>query len=57
MGVPRAETPDAPPPGYRWVHRRWRALPGGKRDYAVLHGAETFRTAVPISSRIRSPRR
>jgi len=57
MGEKRIDADDAPPPGYRWVHRRWRVLPGGKRDYAVFHGAETFRTALPISSRIRSPRR
>jgi YjbE family integral membrane protein len=57
MGERRTETPDAPPPGYRWVNRRWRTLPNGKRDYALLHGAESFRVALPISSRIRTPRR
>jgi YjbE family integral membrane protein len=58
MGGRRLEGDDfAPPPGHRWVHRRWRTLRDGRRDYAALHGAETFRMALPISSRIRSPRR
>jgi len=48
---------EAPPPGYRWVTKRWRMLPGGVRDYAALHGLTTFRSLAPVSSRIRSERR
>jgi YjbE family integral membrane protein len=48
--------PEAPPPGYRWVTQRWKSLPGGKRDYAVLHGMQTFRRLAPVSSRLRGPR-
>jgi YjbE family integral membrane protein len=48
---------EPPPEGYRWVHRRWRVLPDGTRDYAALHDKETFRFKLPVSSRIRSPRR
>jgi len=48
---------EAPPPGYRWSHRRWRRLPDGTRDYAAYHGQEEFRVQLPMSSRIRSPRR
>jgi len=45
------------PLGHRWVHRRWRVGPDGKRDYAAYHGLEYFRTAMPVSSRLRRPRR
>jgi len=45
------------PEGHRWVHRRWRIGPDGKRDYAAYHGQEYFRVAVPFSSRLRRPRR
>ena len=45
------------PPGYRYAHRRWRTLSDGTRDYAIFHGQETFRVQLPVSSRIRSPRR
>lgn len=51
-----AAEPEAPPPGYRWVHRRWRTLPNGRRDYAAMHGLEYFRIALPVS-RVRAPRR
>jgi YjbE family integral membrane protein len=52
-----ASKEEAPPPGYRWSHRRWRVLPDGTRDYAVSHGKESFRVQLPVSSRIRAPRR
>jgi YjbE family integral membrane protein len=56
QGAPQpAEEPA--PPGYRWVRRRWRVLPDGTRDYAASHGQEFFREQLPLSSRIRSPRR
>jgi hypothetical protein len=56
QGVPLPQEEPAPP-GYRWVHRRWRTLPDGTRDYAAFHGKESFRVQLPLSSRIRSPRR
>jgi YjbE family integral membrane protein len=56
MGTPQPEEEPAPP-GYRWSHRRWRVLPDGTRDYAAAHGQEYFRVLLPVSSRLRSPRR
>jgi YjbE family integral membrane protein len=56
QGTPPPQEEPAPP-GYRWAHRRWRTLPDGTRDYAAYHGKESFRVQLPISSRIRSPRR
>ncbi len=56
QGTPLPQEEPAPP-GYRWAHRRWRTLPDGTRDYAAYHGKESFRVQLPISSRIRSPRR
>jgi YjbE family integral membrane protein len=56
QGTPLPQEEPAPP-GYRWVHRRWRVLPDGTRDYAAYHGKESFRVQLPVSSRIRSPRR
>ncbi len=56
QGTPLPQDEPAPA-GYRWVHRRWRTLPDGTRDYAAYHGKESFRVQLPISSRIRSPRR
>ena len=47
----------APPIGYRRVSRRWRVLPDGTRDYAALHGRTTFTFLLPVSSRLRSPKR
>jgi YjbE family integral membrane protein len=47
---------EPPPPGYRWVERRWRSGPNGRRDYAIFHGETHFRTLLPIS-RVRSPRK
>lgn len=45
------------PPGYHWVHRGWRRLPDGTRDYAVSHGLEDFKELRPLSSKLRTPRR
>jgi YjbE family integral membrane protein len=45
------------PPGYRWVTRLWRTLPDGTRDYAAYYGKTAFRFLVPISSRLRAPKR
>lgn len=56
QGTPLPQEEPAPA-GYRWVHRRWRTLPDGTRDYAAYHGQESFRVQLPVSSRIRSPRR
>jgi YjbE family integral membrane protein len=56
QGTPLPQEEPAPP-GYRWSHRRWRVLPDGTRDYAAYHGKESFRVQLPVSSRIRSPRR
>jgi hypothetical protein len=55
QGVPFPKAEPAPP-GYRWALRRWKAGPGGRRDYAAYHGQEYFRVMLPVS-RIRSPRR
>jgi YjbE family integral membrane protein len=44
------------PLGQRWTYRRWRTAPDGSRDYAAYHGKEYFRTAINVSSRIRTPR-
>ena len=52
------DIPEEPAPlGQRWIYRRWRTGQNGKRDYAALHGLEYFRTPVPVSSHLRSPRR
>jgi YjbE family integral membrane protein len=45
------------PPGYHWVHRMWRRLPDGTRDYAAYYGKLAFRHLEPISSHLRLPRR
>jgi hypothetical protein len=45
--------PDAPV-GYRWVSKRWRVLPNGKRDYAAFHGKTAFSTLLPVSSKLRA---
>jgi YjbE family integral membrane protein len=51
------EVADEPaPPGYRWMHRAWRSLPDGTRDYAAYYGRTAFRFLLPISSKLRSPR-
>ena len=52
--APEEEEPA--PPGYRWVHRAWRVLPDGTRDYAASYGKTAFRFLVPVSSHLRSPR-
>lgn len=50
--VARPEEEPAPP-GYHWVHRAWRRLPDGTRDYAAYYGKTAFRFLQPISSRLR----
>ncbi len=47
------EDEEAAPPGYHWVHRAWRHLPDGTRDYAAYYGKLAFRHLQPISSRLR----
>lgn len=44
------------PPGYHWVHRAWRRLPNGARDYAAYYGKLAFRHLAPISARMRAKR-
>lgn len=53
--LPEDEEPA--PPGYHWVHRMWRRLPDGTRDYAAYYGKLAFRHLEPISSRLRPSRR
>ena len=63
--APRAEKPvesaeevaEPAPIGYRWMHRAWRTLPDGTRDYAAYYGKTAFRFLAPISSRVRPPKR
>jgi len=45
------------PPGYRWMHRAWRSLPDGTRDYAAYYGKTAFRFLAPISSKLRPRKR
>ncbi len=52
--LPEDEEPA--PPGYHWVHRLWRRLPDGTRDYAAYYGKLAFRHLEPLSSRLRAPR-
>jgi YjbE family integral membrane protein len=54
--VPPAGEEEAPP-GYRWVHRLWRTLPDGTRDYAAYYGKTAFRYLVPASSKLRRSKR
>jgi hypothetical protein len=51
-----AARPEAPV-GYRWVSRRWRVLPDGTRDYAAFHGKTEFTFLLPVSSKLRRPKR
>ncbi len=45
------------PVGYRWASKRWRVLPDGTRDYAIFHGQTEFPFLLPVSAKLRSPRR
>jgi YjbE family integral membrane protein len=45
---------EEPPPGYRWVHRPWRKLPDGTREYAASYGKAAFKVLLPVSSKVRS---
>jgi hypothetical protein len=54
LDAPGAE---APPVGYRWVSKRWRVLPDGTRDYAAFHGKTAFTSLLPLSSKLRTPKR
>ena len=49
--------PSPAPAGYRWVSKRWRLLPDGTRDYAAYHGKTEFSFLLPVSSKLRTPRR
>ncbi len=46
----------AAPVGYRWVSSRWHTRPDGRRDYAALHGLESYRSLAPMSGRVRAPK-
>jgi hypothetical protein len=52
-----ASTAPEAPVGYRWVSKRWRVLPNGKRDYAAFHGKTAFSDLLPVSSRLRTHKR
>ncbi len=52
-----ASTEPDTPIGYRWVSKRWRVLPNGKRDYAAFHGKTAFSALLPISSRLHAHKR
>lgn len=54
-GLP-APVEEPAPVGYRWSRRLWRPGPNGRRDYAAYHGLKEFKVALPVSSRIRSPK-
>jgi hypothetical protein len=47
----------AAPIGYHWVSRPWHTGHDGRRDYARLHGIDSFRTLAPMSGRLRPPPR
>lgn len=47
------EKEEPAPPGYHWVHRLWRTLPDGTRDFAASYGKTAFRILRPISGRLR----
>ena len=55
--VPPSPSRGAPPAGYRWVSKRWRVLPDGTRDYAAYHGKTEFTFLLPVSSKLRTPKR
>jgi YjbE family integral membrane protein len=57
VGPDPAREEESAPPGYQWVSRPWRVLPDGTRDYAASYGKTAFRSLVPVSSHLRSPRR
>jgi len=47
---------DSAPIGYRWVSSQWHTGADGRRDYAAMHGQESFRRLAPMSSHLRPPR-
>jgi YjbE family integral membrane protein len=54
--APAPEPASTPAPeGYRWVYRRWKPGPDGRRHYAAYEGEEYYRGMLP-QSRVRSPR-
>ena len=55
--IPTENISDAVPAGYRLVSKRWRLFPDGTRDYAAFHGRTEFSFLLPVSSRLRTPRR
>ena len=54
---PETHEEEPAPPGYHWVHRAWRALPDGTRDYAVSYGKTAFKFLEPVSSKLRHRKR
>ncbi len=58
LAAPAEKSAEADAPvGYRWVSKRWRVLPDGKRDYAAFHGKTAFSNLLPVSSRLLAPKR
>jgi hypothetical protein len=55
--APTDAAPGPAPAGYRWVAKRWRLLPDGTRDYAAYHGKREFFFLLPVSSKLRTPKR
>jgi YjbE family integral membrane protein len=49
------ESADAPV-GYHWVSSPRRTGADGRRDYAALHGMQSFRSLAPMSGRVRPAR-
>jgi YjbE family integral membrane protein len=45
------------PAGYHWLSSQWHTGADGRRDYAAMHGMESFRRLAPVSGRVRAPRR
>jgi YjbE family integral membrane protein len=44
------------PAGYRWLSSQWHTGADGRRDYAAMHGMESFRRLAPMGGRVRAPR-
>lgn len=47
------EDEEPAPQGYHWVHRAWRMLPDGTRDYAAHYGKLAFRHLEPLRAKLR----
>ena len=48
-----SEDEEPAPKGYHWVHRAWRMLPDGTRDYAAHYGKLAFRHLEPLRAKLR----